>query len=307
MWQRPEVDLTGRTDRTCWQDVGGGSEGGRGQASTSFLAGVAHGSGLPLPTAGPQHHGRARQERVGQTLRSDLRAGSGRREPACQMTRKRGVVLLTSCSSVLWGPAYIPGPHLCLASSLVAVVIRSASPILWLAFPGLLRPPRMSYSRSWPASSCSAPALRRMVFARKGRHRFLLTSNMCLQGLLSCFQWWPKVVPWLWQVLLKCIDRARGQASLLLFLTFRGIASPELMNSKYVALVSCSKAIVAPYLPLFPGVNAASLTGWWNKGCQGPFRILCSWPIPSPQVQRPSWRWLSSQNTPLAGRLEDLG
>lgn len=81
--------------------MGGGGERGRGQASTSFLAGVAYGSGLPLPTAGPQHQGRAGQERVGQTLDSDLRAGSERREPACQMPRKQGVVLLSSCSSVL--------------------------------------------------------------------------------------------------------------------------------------------------------------------------------------------------------------
>lgn len=40
----------------------------------------------------------------------------------------------------------MPGPHPCLASSLVAVVVGSASPNLWLALPGLLQPPRMSFT-----------------------------------------------------------------------------------------------------------------------------------------------------------------
>lgn len=82
----------------------------------------------PSLTEGPDRRG------WGRPCTSDLRAGSGRRDPTCQMTRKPG----SGPPDFMLGHPLrpcMPGPHLCLASSLVAAV-RSASPILWPALPG---------------------------------------------------------------------------------------------------------------------------------------------------------------------------
>lgn len=206
MWQRPEVDLMGRMDRTCWPDVEGVGERGANEAPRC-LAWVAHGSYPPLPTAGLKHH---RKGLTGESCSDPTQLASAlghgwKWEEATSLLdekAKRWVSWLhawASCRALhIWLSPTCPASSF-MPNGRVGVSFSGFLSQACCDHPGCI-------CRSWPTSGCPAPALRlvgRSLLEKVGNKFLLINKTFCLQSFLflisSCGL---RFVHKLWQVLL---------------------------------------------------------------------------------------------------------